>query len=377
MSNNLQVTPSIVVIDDTPANLRLLAGMLMKEGYRVRPMPGGELGLKTVRAAPPDLILLDINMPDIDGYEVCRRLKADPHTRYVPVIFISALGETLDKVKAFNVGGVDYITKPFHVEEVQARIRTQLDLKFSRDHLERANKDLTSSLNEKNEFISVLVNELKNPLNVLTGYSEMLSEDAGHMEAVDISGVANRITDTSKRMHELVVKILEVNMMELNAGALEMKEVDINAVIAGVMGNLERTAEEKGIGLFYHSDDMVPLLSAHEGSVYRIVENLVGNALKFSSRGDRIDINVTHREGWCYCMVADTGPGFTDEDLPRTFVKYARLSAKPTGGESSTGLGLCVVKTLVEAHGGQVHLKTTPGKGSVFTFDIPLMSQKQ
>jgi len=181
MTPDKQPRGSIVVVDDTPANLRLLARMLMDAGYKVRPMPSGELGLESIRAAPPDLILLDINMPGIDGYEVCRRLKADPLTASVPVVFISALGDALDKVTAFEVGGVDYITKPFKVEEVLARVRTQLELKFSRDVMEGVNRDLKRSLEEKNQFFNLLVHELKNPLNVLMGYSDMLVEDAREM----------------------------------------------------------------------------------------------------------------------------------------------------------------------------------------------------
>lgn len=129
---------TIVVVDDTPANLRLLTDLLNRQGYKVRPVSSAEMGLKTIQAAHPDLILLDINMPQMDGYEVCRRLKQNDQTADIPVIFISALDETWDRVRAFEVGGVDFITKPFQLEEVHARIRTQLDLKFSRDQLDAA-----------------------------------------------------------------------------------------------------------------------------------------------------------------------------------------------------------------------------------------------
>ncbi|MDJ0839857.1 MAG: hybrid sensor histidine kinase/response regulator [Acidobacteriota bacterium] len=366
---------SIVVIDDTPANLRLLAGMLMKSGYKVRPMPSGELGLKTVRAFPPDLILLDINMPGMNGYEVCQKLKEDRLTRGIPVIFISALGESLDKVKAFNAGGVDYITKPFQVEEVQARIRTQLDLKFSRDVLEKMNADLQRSLDEKNEFLTILVNELKNPLNVMMGYSEMLVEDAGHLPGEEVKAVGTRMTDTSKKMHELVVKILEVNRLELGQKEFIMKQVDLNAVICGTLANFERAAADKGLTVSYVQRRRFPAVQGDETCIYSIVENLISNAVKFTGRGGSVTVILEQEGDTARCRIEDTGPGFTAEDKRRMFAKYARLSARPTAGESSTGLGLSIVKALIDAHGGCIHLSSRPGEGACFTFSLPLADQ--
>jgi sigma-B regulation protein RsbU (phosphoserine phosphatase) len=137
---------SILIVDDTPANLRLVSQMLAGRGYQVRPVPDGELALSAVRAEPPDLILLDVRMPGMDGYEVCTRLKADPQTRDIPIIFISALDATQDKVKAFTLGGVDYITKPFQIEEVLARVATHLTLRRLQDRLQRANEKMTREL---------------------------------------------------------------------------------------------------------------------------------------------------------------------------------------------------------------------------------------
>ena len=127
--------PNVIVVDDTPANLQLLTGMLKERGYKVRPVPSGKLALQAAKNDPPDLILLDIMMPEMDGYEVCERLKADEKLREIPVIFISALNETMDKVKAFGVGGVDYVTKPFQFEEVDARVSTHLKLQRQRREL--------------------------------------------------------------------------------------------------------------------------------------------------------------------------------------------------------------------------------------------------
>ena len=162
---------NILVVDDTPANLRLLAGMLTKHEYKVRLIPNGSLALKAVQTAPPDLILLDIMMPEMDGYQVCERLKADETTHDIPVIFISALDEVLDKVKAFAAGGEDYVTKPFQVEEVLARVESHLNLRALQKQLQQANAELMQaniSLTESNQeldaFAHTVAHDVKNPL---------------------------------------------------------------------------------------------------------------------------------------------------------------------------------------------------------------------
>lgn len=157
MSNVNKSRGSILVVDDTPANLRLLVDLLKQNGYQVRPVPNGNLALASVKALPPDLILLDIMMPEIDGYEVCRRLKADELTQDIPVIFISAINEVLDKVKAFSVGGVDYITKPFQVEEILARVSSHLAIRFLQKSLEKKNEEVTQTLDELRKTQSQLV----------------------------------------------------------------------------------------------------------------------------------------------------------------------------------------------------------------------------
>jgi DNA-binding response OmpR family regulator len=183
----------ILVADDTPANLRLLFQMLTEQGYKVRPVPDGQWALRAARSTPPDLILLDIRMPKMDGYQVCEQIKADERTRDIPVLFLSALGEKEDKVKAFAVGGVDYITKPFQVEEVLARVRTHLSLRALQKQLEAANERLVRSnaeLRERNEeldaFVHTVAHDLKSPLAIAAGYAEMLALSCDELEIDEI-----------------------------------------------------------------------------------------------------------------------------------------------------------------------------------------------
>ncbi|MCP4608976.1 MAG: response regulator, partial [Planctomycetes bacterium] len=162
-----QKTNTILVVDDVPANLHLLVGILTKQGYTVRPASSGRMALLAAQAEAPDLILLDIMMPEMDGYEVCEQLKADERTRDIPVIFISAMSEVLDKIKAFSAGGVDYITKPFHKKEVLARVNTHLTI-------HNLQKDLQEQVAELNAFAHTVAHDLKNPLGIIIGYVDIL-----------------------------------------------------------------------------------------------------------------------------------------------------------------------------------------------------------
>src|SRR6185369_5151214 len=169
---------SVVIVDDTPENIRLLAQLLSEQGYHVRSAPNGERALATVRKERPDLILLDILMPGIDGYEVCRQLKADDRLKHIPVIFISALNEAFDKVRAFSVGGVDYVTKPFQVEEVLARVQTHLSVERMRQQLEAQNRQLQEQNSELEAFAHTVAHDLKNPLSIIVGALELVKTDS-------------------------------------------------------------------------------------------------------------------------------------------------------------------------------------------------------
>ncbi|MEI8352800.1 MAG: response regulator, partial [bacterium] len=168
--------PGILIVDDAPANVRLLADMLKDRGYKIRVALSGELALQAAHNHPPGLILLDINMPEMNGYEVCERLKADAKLRDIPVIFISAMHETLDKVKAFSMGGVDYITKPFQTEEVGARVRTHLELHRQRRELQRSYARLRELENLRDTLVHMIVHDLRNPLSVVRGSLDVVMQ---------------------------------------------------------------------------------------------------------------------------------------------------------------------------------------------------------
>ncbi len=202
--------PNVIVVDDTPANLQLLTGMLKERGYKVRPVPSGKLALQAAKNDPPDLILLDIMMPEMDGYEVCERLKADEKLREIPIIFISALNETMDKTRAFGVGGVDYVTKPFQFGEVDARVSAHLDLQRQRRKLKENYEQLRKLEEQRDNLVHMIVHDLRNPLTGIFSFLELaidLGKETLTEDGLDYLQTAKRSTT---EVIDMVSAVLDV-----------------------------------------------------------------------------------------------------------------------------------------------------------------------
>src|SRR5262245_30053313 len=236
---NLPLSPTaglskslVLVVDDISKNLQVVGTLLRKEGYRIVPATSGAQALERVRAETPDLILLDLMMPEMDGLEVCRRLKADSATRSIPVIFLTASNEMEHLVSAFEVGAVDYVTKPFNPPELLARVRTHLELKHARDTIVRYGQELGRLNEEKNEFMGIAAHDLRNPLSAIKGFSEMIVENAQALlrkEADDpavsfkeIEEFGSRIGMTTTRMMEMVQNLLDANRIERGEMKLQL-----------------------------------------------------------------------------------------------------------------------------------------------------------
>lgn len=370
----------ILIVDDNPNNLRLLITLLSEQGYETRPANNGARALNTVQKQKPDLILLDINMPEMDGYEVCRQLKAMPETADIPVLFISANDELHDKVKGFDVGGVDYISKPFEPQELFARVRTHLQLKQAQDQLKALNHQLQASnrffqhLGQvKDEFLGMVSHDLKNPLSSILLFSRYmesrtLSEDKARE-------MGRLITKAGKRMFRLIEDLLDLNKLEQGELTPELQRFDLLPLVQDVCAEYQEKAQAKGQSLNSTWETESAWIVADPLRVRQVLENLLSNALKFSPPQSEIAIRL-QQEGQRVCLqVCDQGPGLSEADQAQLFEKFMRLSAKPTGGEHSSGLGLSISKKLVEAMSGTIGCTSQLGQGACFFVTFPLSPQ--
>ncbi len=367
---------NILVVDDTPANLKLLAGMLKERGYRVRPVPSGRLAMQAVQAELPDLILLDITMPEMSGYEVCEQLKAEPASRDVPVLFISALDETIDKIKAFAVGGLDYITKPFQFEEVEARVQTHLKLRRLQVEVEQQNRKLQASYDQLRELetlrdnlTSMVVHDLRSPLLGLTGYLEMLDTDAGPKLSVAERSILSDARDIGLVLAGMVNSLLDVSRLEQGKMPLQQTTADLDTLVQAAFSSLGSLTAQVSL---VHTKQPTPLrVTCDAGLVTRVIANLVGNAVKFTPEGSLVTVAVERCGAGVRFSVVDCGGGIPPEYHRKIFEKFGQVEVRQDRKMYSTGLGLTFCKLAVEAHGGEIGVESEVGKGSTFWFTLP------
>jgi two-component system sensor histidine kinase/response regulator len=365
-STNAATGSRILVVDDVTKNLQVVGTMLRNEGYEVMPATSGAEALEGVRVQLPDLILLDLMMPEMDGLEVCRRLKTDPATAQVPIIFLTASNEMEHLVKGFSAGAVDYITKPFNAPELLARVRTHLELKHARARLREMN-------DEKNEFMGIVAHDLKNPLGAIEGYSELILKEWAEPGG-ELHDCASRIRETARRLTEMVRNLLDANRIERGEMKLDLRPVDLASLLSVVVESYRPRAAAKQQAIEPHLESGPAIVQADKNLVLQVFDNLVSNAVKYSPPGTQITARLKTTPASVRCEVQDQGPGISAEDQKRLFGKFARLTAQPTAGEHSTGLGLSIVKKVVEAMGGQVWCESELGQGATFIVEFAARS---
>ena len=364
-----QEKATIMVVDDTPDNLDLLQEMLQANGYRVLAFPDGKLALAAAAKSPPDLILLDINMPEMTGFEVCERLKADAVLKGISVIFISALSETIDKVKAFAVGGVDYVTKPFQFEEVRARIQTHLELVRQRRALQDSYDRLHGLESLRDSLVHMIVHDMRSLLQGISGFLQLVQRLPLPEKGV---GYIAKALASADALLEMVSSLLDVSKMEARQMPLALAAVDMRELVNEALQKFDALKGRRRLTL--KSSEAIPELTCDAHLIRRVLQNIIGNAVKFTD-GEQgvitVSTAITAEDKLCV-SVADNGPGIPLEYRAKVFDKFCQVAARKQGQAYSTGLGLAFCKLAVETHGGRIGLESDVGKGSTFWFELPL-----
>ncbi len=369
-------SPDILVVDDTSANLQLLTGMLKKRGYRVRPVPSGKLAIQAVQNEKPDLILLDIKMSEMNGYEVCEQLKADAALKDIPVIFISALDETIDKVKAFSAGGVDYVTKPFQFEEVEARVHTHLKLHWLQLELERQNILLQENYDQlrkleklRDGLTHMMAHDMKNPLFAVMSTLQVIKKNVADQLNKEQMSLLDDALFSAGSINELIRSFLDVGRMEENKMPLNKTKCNLPALIHEVARSLKSRLDDKSVRL--PSMDQPVFAQCDEEIFKRMISNLLSNAAKFTPAGNEIEVSVAVNSGTVEVRLRDTGYGISPEYFDKIFEKFGAVELFGKHKMYSTGLGLTFCKLAVETHGGKIGVESEVGKGSTFWFTLP------
>lgn len=357
-------TDCLLIVDDEQANIQVLGAMLGNLGFEILPATNGEQALRRLAARRVDLILLDLLLPGMDGLEVCRRIQENPEWKEIPIIFLSAMDDKNLIVHALESGGVDYIIKPFNKPELVSRVRTHLMLKSMRDHLRRLAQD-------KEELLAMISHHMQNHLAAMHMSAQLVVKRAETNNDASLRLLASNIINASTETRTFVRTLLD-NSAADHGLSIKVESISLAAAAARALERYEDAAKRKELALHHDFPEAGTMVLADPIALNQVLDNLISNAVKFSPPGKQILASVAVGPNYAECRVRDQGAGFTEQDKSRLFQRYARLSAKPTGGEPSTGLGLSIARKLARDMSGTLVCESSAGNGATFILRLPL-----
>lgn len=363
----------VLVADDDRMNLRILGGILRAEGYVLAEADSGEKTLEIYEAFQPDLVLLDVMMPGIDGFATCRRLKQRHGVTSAPVIFITAKNESDDVVEGLEAGGVDYLPKPFKAKEVLARIRSHLQNRILSEQKQALVDQLSKANAAKNRFMGMAAHDLRNPLASIRGLAEFLREGAvGPLTPEQLDLIAT-IHSASQSMLEMVNELLDLATIESGELKLALEPHNLPDLIAKSVALMNMEAAKKQTLVTFAEPATPVRLRIDAAKMKQVIDNLLSNAVKYSPPSSTVTVLVLPetKPGQCGFAVRDQGPGIPEAERDKLFKDFSRLSVQPTAGEKSTGLGLAICRKIVEAHGGTIVAENLPVRGCEFRVVLP------
>jgi two-component system sensor histidine kinase/response regulator len=372
---------NLLIVDDKPDNLRLLAAILTKKGYKIRKALNGKTAINTIKMVPPDLILLDINMPEMNGYEVCQILKSDQNTKDIPIIFISALDDVLDKVKAFQVGGLDYVTKPFQEEEVIVRVENQLTIRLQQKQLEQEIQQRQKTEERLRFYLHAVSHDLRNPVIGLSMILKNLLHQTEVTETIPkipiLRSTIELMKDSCDHQLKLINSLVETQQHDLWGISLQCEPLNLYLLTQEIILEWLPIVKENQATLINNIPLDLPLIQADYHQIWRVYGNLLANALKYNHLGVEIKLNaeiiqdeLSDSPKIMRCLVSDNGIGMSMEQAKTLFTPYNRGE----GSQSNIGLGigLYLCHQIIQAHGGTIEVITQPQNGSQFRFTLPL-----
>ncbi len=353
----------ILIIDDVNDNIQIVASILNKDGYKLNYATSGEKALKYAENNKFDLILLDIMMPEMNGFDVCRELKKNAATSEIPVIFLTAKDDIDSISTAFEIGGVDYITKPFNKTELLARVKTHLNLK-------NANEQLKQNIKARDKFFSIIAHDLKNPFSTLIGFASVLIEEFDTLSTDNLKEYHKYIYELSKKSFSLLENLLEWARSQMGQMIITPRKFKFKEIVDDTIELLIEDAERKNIHLSSKIDDSCEIF-ADPDTITVIIRNLIANAVKFTPLDGDITVSAKCFNNFTEISVSDTGVGLSEEDMDRLF----RLDVNPaligSGTGKGTGLGLILCREFIKKNGGTIRVESELNKGCNFIFTLP------
>ena len=367
---NEEIKTNILVVDDSVFDLELVDWILQEKNYNTIVANNGSEALEIVKTLSPDLILLDIMLPDINGFEVCKMIKSIDNLKDVPVIFFTSLSNIEDIVKGFEAGAVDYVTKPFNKDELLVRIQNHLELISSKRKIELQAQELRQANSLKDKMFSVISHDLRSPVGSIKLALDFIS--SGLMKPNDdlYNDTINDLVKTTDEAYVLLENLLAWAKSQSNTIKVIPEVLDLKLLVQSVAGLLRLASENKKIIIENRIADGIEAFADMQ-MTHSILRNLLSNALKFTAENGSIEISAVEKESEVEISVKDSGVGISETSLKRVFDQDQPLRTFGTNNEPGSGLGLVLCKDFVERNGGKISVKSELGKGSIFTFSLP------
>nr|WP_320039764.1 response regulator [uncultured Bacteroides sp.] len=364
----------ILVVDDVLSNVLLLKVLLTNEKYNVVTAMNGTQALKMVESELPDLILLDVMMPDISGFEVARQLKEKPAFAQIPIIFLTALNSTADIVKGFQMGANDFISKPFNKEELIIRVKHQISLIAAKRIIFNQNEELKRTIKGRDKLYSVIAHDLRSPMASIKMVLNMLMINLpGEKIGDEMHELLNMANQTTEELFSLLDNLLKWTKSQIGRLNVVPQDIDIVGVSAGVIEIFSMVAELKQIKINLQAPDQLEV-RADIDMIKTVIRNLISNALKFSNPGSEVHVVVEEKEEQVVVNVVDHGRGIKKEDQTKLLNVDTHYSTFGTKNEEGSGLGLLLCQDFVRKNGGELWFNSEEGEGSVFSFYLPKLS---
>ena len=375
---NMEINPSeykVLIVDDVISNVLLLKVLLTNEKFNIVTAGNGTQALEQVKKEKPDLVLLDVMMPDISGFEVAQQMKADPEMSEIPIIFLTALNSTADIVKGFQVGGNDFISKPYNKEELIIRVTHQISLVAAKRIIVAQTEELRKTIMGRDKLYSVIAHDLRSPMGSIKMVLNMLilnlpSETIGE-EMYELLTMANQTTED---VFSLLDNLLKWTKSQIGKLKVVYQDINMVEVVEGVSEIFTMVAGLKNIKIVQDVPVADVAVRADIDMVKTVIRNLISNAIKFSNEGAEV-VSLAEEDGMAIVSVKDSGCGIDEENQRKLLHTDTHFSTFGTNNEEGSGLGLLLCKDFVIKNGGKLWFTSKKGEGSTFSFSIPLLEK--
>lgn len=359
----------ILIVDDVVSNVLLLKILLSNEGFQVCTANNGRLCIEQARTESPDLILLDVMMPDLSGFDTAVILKKDPELKDIPIIFLTALNSPADLVKGFSVGASDFLSKPFNKEELLVRVMHQIEFLAAKRTVVRQNRELMATINNRDKMYSVIAHDLRSPMaSIRMVLNLLVASMSPELIGPDLFELLDKANRESEDVHDLLDNLLKWTKSQTGRLNVVLQDLDLHDIIPGVVDIFEMIAVTKKIKLIYSGSSII--VRADNDMLKTIVRNFISNAIKFSPENSTIEISITADADFARISVRDHGVGIAADRLDTIFHKGDTTYG--TDGEEGSGLGLQLCQDFARKIGGDVTVESVEGEGSTFSVMLPL-----